>query len=67
MAECETCGDDVASLWEYRVRSASMTHRRSRWMCADCHPYLPDAPAPDSSAEAATTDEGAGPARARGE
>ncbi|WP_262488516.1 hypothetical protein [Natrinema hispanicum] len=43
MVECERCGDNVSRLFTHRHRSDTMTHRRTREVCATCHPSVPKA------------------------
>ncbi|RKD95072.1 hypothetical protein ATJ93_1922 [Halopiger aswanensis] len=50
MAECDRCGDEVPRLFEHHTRTETMTHRRTRRVCADCHPSVSNAsriPVPD--------------------
>ncbi len=58
MAECETCGDDVARLFEHRIRTESMTHRRTRRVCTSCHPSVPGSAQPDRSSGRLVADGG---------
>ncbi|ELY57711.1 hypothetical protein [Natronolimnohabitans innermongolicus] len=41
MAECNRCGDENGRLFEHRVRTEAMTHRRTERVCAACHPDVP--------------------------
>ena len=52
MAECDACGDDVPRLFEHRARTDTMTHQRTRYVCAECHPSMP------STADRLVTDGG---------
>ncbi|MFB1062454.1 hypothetical protein [Natrinema sp. H-ect4] len=58
MVVCETCGDDVSKLFTHRIRSESMTHRRTRDVCASCHPFVSDSARPDRSTEKLVADGG---------
>ena len=58
MVECERCGDDVARLFEHRIRTETMTHRRTRRVCADCHPSVSAALERDRSGDRVVTDGG---------
>jgi len=40
MVSCEYCGDETATVWRHRAYGETTTHRRTRWVCADCHPTL---------------------------
>jgi hypothetical protein len=42
MADCDNCGDEVIHVWRHRSRTETMTHGEITWVCADCHPELPD-------------------------
>jgi len=42
MVDCDTCGDEVIHVWRHRTYSEEMTHRDVSWVCADCHPELPE-------------------------
>ena len=42
MADCDNCGDEVIHVWRHRSRTETMTHSEITWVCADCHPDLPD-------------------------
>jgi len=41
MTECNDCGAEVIHVWRHRA-FAGETHRDVRWVCANCHPELPD-------------------------
>lgn len=58
MAECERCGDEVARRFTHRIRTETMTHRRSQHVCAACHPALPDSLEEDRSSDRVVADGG---------
>ncbi len=41
MTECDNCGCEVSHVWRHRA-FGSETHRTIEWVCATCHPDLPD-------------------------
>lgn len=41
MTECNDCGTEVIHVWRHRSFETE-THREVRWLCANCHPELPD-------------------------
>lgn len=58
MEECETCGAVVGRLFGHRIRTEAMTHRRTRRVCANCHPSLPDSLERDRAASELVADGG---------
>lgn len=38
MMQCDRCGANAIQLRRHRAVGVSMTHRRTRWLCRDCHP-----------------------------
>jgi hypothetical protein len=40
MVECDACEDEVLHVWRHRAITETVTHRKQRWVCADCHPKL---------------------------
>lgn len=65
MVECDTCGDDVRRRFRHRRRTEAMTHRRTQYVCASCHPELPGGVEFDGPADGAD-DERSGRAIADG-
>jgi hypothetical protein len=69
MTECNDCGADVIHVWRHRAFETE-ARREVRWVCANCHPELPDtlgepatetaetAEAVDGAETATTTDDG---------
>lgn len=55
MADCDTCGDEVIHVWRHRSRTETMTHSEINWVCADCHPELPDVLKHEETAETGET------------
>jgi hypothetical protein len=41
MTECDKCQGDVTHVWRHRGFETE-THRTTEWVCATCHPDLPD-------------------------
>jgi hypothetical protein len=41
MTECDNCGTEVTHVWRHRAFESD-THRTIEWVCATCHPELPD-------------------------
>ncbi|MFB6178801.1 MAG: hypothetical protein ABEI77_03640 [Halorientalis sp.] len=46
MTECDACGCTATHVWRHRV-FGSEAHRTVEWVCASCHPDLPDIAEPD--------------------
>jgi hypothetical protein len=56
MTECNDCGSSVIHVWRHRAFE-SETHREVRWLCANCHPKLPDTLAASEPDTAEATDD----------
>ena len=53
MTECNDCGTEVIHVWRHRAFTAE-TRREVRWLCASCHPELPDTLAAEEPATETT-------------
>ncbi|QSW99021.1 hypothetical protein [Haloterrigena alkaliphila] len=58
MSECERCGDRVVRRFTLRTRTETMTHRRTREVCAACHPSIRGPVERSGSAETVVADGG---------
>lgn len=58
MSLCDRCGAEARRLFEHRVRTETMTHRRTSRLCAGCHPSVTDTSDRGPSADRLMTDGG---------
>jgi ribosomal protein L37AE/L43A len=54
MVECDACEDEVLHVWRHRAITETVTHRKQRWVCADCHPKLASTLRSDTATETET-------------
>jgi len=50
MTECDRCGSTTTHVWRHRA-FGSEAHRKIEWICATCHPELPDTVSPESDGD----------------
>jgi len=55
MTECNDCGADVIHVWRHRAFETE-ARREVRWVCATCHPELPDTLGASATETAETTE-----------
>ena len=60
MTECDKCESAVTHVWRHRAFGGE-AHREIEWLCATCHPELPDVVSTEAESDAdpvAVTDGG---------